>query len=155
MTGLIHEQFLVERLLPGSPAHGFRFFADRDLKRRWTSCHPDWHEIESGFDFRPGGSELSLLQAPDGRVHEYRAHYLDIARARHIIYAFTMRIDARLVSSSHATVELHPAPGGTRMLYTEQAAFTDAADVALRREGTGWGFDRLLVAVEADLATLQ
>ena len=155
MTGLIHERFLVERLLPGSPTHAFRFFADHDLKRRWTNCHPDWREIETNFDFRPGGSELSLLQAPDGRVHEYRAHYLDIARAQHIIYAFTMRIDARLVSSSHATIELRATSGDTRMVYTEQAAFADATNIASRREGTGWGFDRLVVAAEADLATLQ
>lgn len=35
-----HRSFVIERTLPGSPTHAFRFWSDHALKRRWTSCHP-------------------------------------------------------------------------------------------------------------------
>ncbi|EME71492.1 activator of Hsp90 ATPase-like protein [Paramagnetospirillum caucaseum] len=156
MSPYSHTSFIIERTLPGSPAHAFRFFSEPELKRRWTSCHPDWRQEEASLDFRNGGGEISRLRAPDGRVHEFRAHYLDIVAARHIVYAFTMRTDGELVSSSMVTVEFTPSPAGTAMLYTEQAVFLRGEpDIAPRREGTGHGFDRLVAEVERSRAVIQ
>lgn len=151
MTSFTHTTLVIERTLSGKPKHAFRFFSDPELKRRWTSCHPDWQEIETGWDFRVGGEELNRLKSPDGKLHEFRSRYLDILEARHIVYAFTMRTDGSLISSSMATIEFKPssAAGKTSMLYTEQAAFLGGDEqVAPRREGTGHGFDRLVAEVE-------
>jgi len=155
MTRLAHTSFVVERALPGRPARAFRYFAELELKRRWTQCHPDWREIEVQLDFRIGGAELSRLRAPDGAVHAFRAHYLDIVVPARIVYAFTMRVDDALVSSSLATIELTAAGRGTAMHYTEHAAFVDAAAIPGRRDGTGHGFDRLAATIERSLATVQ
>ena len=155
MTPYAHTTFVIERTLPGAPDNAFRFFSDPALKQRWTDCHPDWRPLEVRMDFRNGGEEVSRLQDQAGRAHEFRAHYLDIAPARHIIYAFTMRIDDALVSSSQATIEFTPMPSGTRMLYTEQAVFLHAEDIAPRREGTGFGFDRMIAEIERGSAVIQ
>ncbi len=151
MSPFTHTTFVIERVLPGNTKHAFQFFSDPKLKRRWTSCHPDWQEIETRCDFRIGGEELSLLRSPDGKVHEFRSRYLDILEAGHIVYAFTMRTDGNLISSSMATIEFKPSSktASTAMLYTEQAAFLGGeAEIAPRREGTGHGFNRLVAEVE-------
>lgn len=156
MSQYAHTTFTMERSLPVKPSRAFRFFSEPELKRRWTECHPDWLQIESQIDFRNGGGEINRLQAPDGKVHEFRAHYLDIHEERHIIYAFTMRIDGDLISSSIVTIEFEPTPKGTVMLYTEQAVFMEGEhEIPPRREGTGYGFDRLVVEVERSLSTIQ
>ena len=62
-----HRTFVIERDLPGSVAHAFRFWSDHALKRRWTACHPDWQVMEDHFDFKVGGSERMTWRRPDGR----------------------------------------------------------------------------------------
>ena len=52
-----HRTFVIERDLPGSVGHAFRFWSDHQLKRRWTACHPDWQVMEDHFDFAIGGAE--------------------------------------------------------------------------------------------------
>lgn len=154
MIRFTHTTFVIERTLPARPKHAFRFFSEPALKRRWTSCHPDWKEIEARCDFRIGGEELSRLKSPDGKTHEFRSRYLDILEPGHIVYAFTMRTDGALISSSMATIEFKPASTATDtlMLYTEQAAFLGGEkEIAPRRAGTGYGFDRLVAEVERGL----
>ncbi len=138
-----HRTFVIERELPGSPAHAFRFWSDHQLKRRWNACHPDWEVIEDSFDFRVDGGERLIWRMPDGTVQQMLAHFLEIAPRQRIVYAYTMRTDARSISSSLVTVEFAGAPGGTTMTFTEQAVFADSKDGDIREGGTGVGFDRL------------
>jgi len=59
-----------------------------------------------------------------------------------------MHRDETRISVSLATVELAPAGDGTRLLFTEQAAFLDGQDTAAERErGTG----TLLENLDAEL----
>jgi uncharacterized protein YndB with AHSA1/START domain len=138
-----HRTFVIERELPGSLGHAFRFWADHQLKRRWTACHPDWTVIEDHFDFRIDGSERMQWQMPDGTEQAMIAHYLDIQPRQHIVYAYTMRTNGVSISSSLVTVEFSPQPGKTIMTFTEQAVFGSAKDGDIRESGTGDGFERL------------
>jgi len=147
-----HTDFVIERDLPGSPAHAYRFWAEHDRKRIWTSCHPDWTVEEDTFDFRIDGRETLRWRTPEGVEHGFRAHYLDIVPGKQIIYAYAMNAGARQISASLVTVEFTRKGEKTRMAYTEQAAFLDAADAAPRSSGTGNGFDRLALAIEKSLA---
>jgi uncharacterized protein YndB with AHSA1/START domain len=62
--------------------------------------------------------------------------YLDIVANRRIVFAYTMSVGDRRMSASLATVELVPSGSGTRLTFTEQAAFFDRSDGAeLRQEG--------------------
>jgi uncharacterized protein YndB with AHSA1/START domain len=96
-----HRSFVIERTLPGSPGHAYRFWSDHALKRRWTSCHPDWHVLEDRLDFAVDGSECLRWRMPDGTeqsmlgalpgdqakgAHRLRLHHA-IWRTEHILVA--------------------------------------------------------------------
>lgn len=148
-----HTSFVIERDLPGSPRHAFRFWSEHERKRQWTSCHADWTVEEDRFDFRIDGAELVRWRLPDGTEFSYRARYFDIVPGERIIYAYAMNTGTEQVSASLVTVAFAGKGAKTRMTYTEQSAFLDAADAAPRSSGTGSGFDRLALAIEQSLAT--
>jgi len=150
MTGTFvdHATFTVERMLPGRPSHAFRFWSEHDLKRRWTSCHPDWTVLEDSFDLRIGGSEVVRWRTAEGETRGFRAHYFDIVPGERIVYAYEMTLGAKRLSVSLATVVFAADGAQTRMTFTEQAAVLDAeAGLEMRASGTGSGFDRLAAAM--------
>ena len=142
-TSVDHRTFVIERELPGSPAHAFRFWSDRALKRRWSACHPDWQVIEDSFDFRIDGGERMIWRMPDGTEQAMVASFLEIHPRERIVYAYAMRTNGVSISSSLVTVEFAGHHGTTTMIFTEQAVFADPADGDIRQSGTGLGFDRL------------
>lgn len=144
-----HRTFVIERVLPGRPAHAFRFFAEYELKRRWISCHPDWTVLEDGFDFRVGGGETMRWVMPDGVEQSLQIHYLEIHPGQRIIYAYTMETNGHAISSSLVTIELEARGAGSVMTYTEQAVFGSARDGDIRESGTGIGYDRLVEVMHA------
>ncbi|MYZ49123.1 SRPBCC family protein [Propylenella binzhouense] len=143
-----HATFVIERALPGRPAHAFRFWSEPALKRLWNSCHPEWETLESRFDFRKAGSEATRWRMPEGGILEVRAHYFEIEPAVRIVYAYEMVRDGRCLSVSLATAEFAPEGAATRMTFTEQAAFLDGSGPDARRAGTDEGFDRLAAVME-------
>lgn len=147
-----HTSFVIERDLPGSPRHAFRFWSDHQRKRQWTSCHPDWTVEEDRFDFRIDGSERVRWRMPDGTENGFRATYFDIVPDQRIVYGYAMNSGTRQISASLVTVQLFAAGNQTRMTYTEQAVFADEADARIRSSGTGSGFDRLALVLEQSLA---
>lgn len=148
-----HRMFVIERILPGSPRHAFRFWSDFELKRRWISCHPDWRVLEDSFNFVQGGGERMRWAMPDGQEQALLLHYLEIHPGERIVYAYTMLAGGSSISSSLVTVEFTPKGGKTMMTWTEQAVFGSAADGDIRESGTGVGFDRLIAAMEAEVVT--
>lgn len=150
---LHHTSFVIERRLPGSPAHAFRFWAEQALKRQWNGCHPDWTVLEDTFDFRIGGSETVRWRMPDGSEQGFAAHYLDIVPTDRIVYAYAMRVGGAPLSSSLVTVEFTGTGAACLMTFTEQAAFRDEMVADQRRSGTGVGFDRLADVLEQAMAT--
>ncbi len=151
-----HTTFVIERELPGSPRHAFRFWAEPELKERWTGCHADWTVLERAFDFRPGGGEAKRWRTPEGKELSFRACYFDIVSAQRIIYAYEMRFGAELLSASLVTVELAPAGARTWMTFTEQAAFLAGEGAREQRVlGTGEGFDRLAEVIAGEAIGVQ
>ncbi len=150
MNDTHHSTFTVERTLPGSPRHAFRFWSDPALKLSWTDCHADWTVLEEHFDFRVGGDEVRRWRMPGGQELAFRARYFDIEPPRRIVYAFAMSVGSSRQSVSLATVELGAAGNATRMLFTEQLAFLGGEDARRARiAGTAEGFDRLVAVVAA------
>lgn len=143
-----HKTFVIERLLPASRKHAFRFFAEPDLKKRWNDCHTSWTVLEDRFDFRAGGVEAKRWRTAGGDEQSFFAHYFDIVPAHRIIYAFDMGFRGERVSASLATIELSADGAGTRMLFTEQMAWLGGREaMQIRIAGTGEGFDKLVGAV--------
>lgn len=149
-----HKTFVVERELAASPKHAFRFFSEPALKKRWTSCHPDWAVLEEAFDFRVGGVEAKRWRTDEGKEQTFLARYLDIVPARRIIYAFDMGFAGERLSASLATVEfVAEAAARTRMIFTEQIAWLgEAGSIQMRIAGTGEGLDRLADIIAMDIA---
>lgn len=145
-----HRSFVINRRLPGSPGHAFRFWSDHELKRRWTSCHPDWTVLEDAFDFRVDGGERMIWRMPDGTEQAMLAHFLEIHPRERIVYAYTMRTSGEPISSSLVTVEFAASDAATLMTFTEQAVFRDKGIGDIRQGGTALGFDRLAEAMAAD-----
>ena len=138
-----HRSFVIERELPGSPAHAFRFWSEHELKRRWNACHPDWQVIEDRFHFRVDGYESMIWRMPDGTKQTMLAHFLEVHPRQRIVYAYTMRTNDVPISSSLVTVEFEGRDGKTVMTFTEQAVFANSADGDMRESGTAIGFSRL------------
>lgn len=151
-----HATFVIERELPGSPRHAFRFWAEPELKDRWTGCHPDWTVLEERFDFRVGGLEAKRWQTSEGDEQTFNAFYLDIAAEQRIIYAYEMSFKGARVSASLVTIELTRSTAGTRMRFTEQAVFLAGGGThQQRRMGTEQGFDRLIMIMAEETSGAQ
>lgn len=151
-----HTTFVIERELPGSPRHAFRFWAEPKLKERWTGCHPDWTVLEEKFDFRAGGSEVKRWRTPEGDELTFHAFYLDVAAEQRIIYAYEMSFKGERLSASLVTVELTPSAARTRMTFTEQAAFLGGGGTRQQRVmGTEEGFERLIRVIAEETSGAQ
>jgi uncharacterized protein YndB with AHSA1/START domain len=140
-----HATFAIERSYEASPARVFAAWADPEAKRRWFG--PNGAQGAYELDFRIGGQERSRLEH-EGATYTYDATYQDIVPDERIVYAYDMHRDDTRMSVSLATVELSPSGAGTRLLFTEQAAFLDGQDTPAERErGTG----SLLENLDAEL----
>lgn len=146
-----HTSFVIERELPGSPKHAFRFWSDPTLKARWSGCHADWTVLEEAFDFQAGGKETKRWRTPEGQELTFHAFYLDVVQDERIIYAYEMSLGGARLSASLVTIVLTPHGGSTHMKFTEQAAFLAGDGTSEQRiEGTAEGFDRLVEVVSAE-----
>jgi uncharacterized protein YndB with AHSA1/START domain len=148
-----HATFVIERSYDASPARVFAAFANPEQKARWNSCHDEWETVEHAFDFRVGGREINRAGPAGGPVHSFEALYHDIVPGQRIVYSYDMSVDDTRISASLATVQFEPAGSGTRLVFTEQAAFLDGHhDPAMREEGTGIGLDRLGTMLQGEMA---
>ena len=143
-----HASFTIELRVDATPANVFAAWAEPALKRRWFGDAEGWTDVEHRLDFRAGGSEYATGRRPGGPLHANETVFLNIVPQRRIVFAYTMRLDDKPISASLATVTLQPDGGGTRLVYTEQAAFLDGLDsVDQRRSGWIWLLGELEAAV--------
>ncbi|WP_426362450.1 SRPBCC domain-containing protein [Streptomyces sp. E-08] len=128
-----YDTFTVESLQAVPPGAVFGAFADDTVRRRWFRM-PGRHATYR-HDFTVGGGEVasSVFPVPDAEPERlaYASTYLDITPDARIVFAYTSRVNDVPRWSSLVTVELHPEGDGTRLRWTEQAAFlTPSAEPA-------------------------
>lgn len=144
-----HSTFVIERNYPVAPERVFAAFSDVAKKRRWFAEGEGFDVEEFRMDFRVGGSEQIRFRSKDGRTFVNHTIYQDILPNRHIVFAYTMSVSDKRISSSQATVEFLPRGKGTDLIFTEQGAFFEGADGPQMRE-QGWG--KLLDQLAKELA---
>ncbi|HEY7552868.1 MAG TPA: SRPBCC family protein [Hyphomicrobiaceae bacterium] len=147
---VVHATFAIERTYGATPARVFAAFADARAKAAWFRGPDEWERGAYELDFRVGGRERLSGGPTGGTVHTFDCLYHDIVRNERIVYSYDMHLDERHISVSLATVVIEPAGQGTRLVFTEQAAFLDGYDNAGSREhGTGALLDKLGAALDA------
>jgi uncharacterized protein YndB with AHSA1/START domain len=144
-----HASFVIDRTFAAAPTRVFAAFASAEAKARWFAGPASWKLVDRSMDFRVGGRERLQGSFAGGRTSTFEAQYFDIVENERLVYAYSMHLDDKHISVSLATVELRPAAGGTRLLYTEQGAFLDGYDDAGSREqGSRILFDNLARSLE-------
>lgn len=138
-----HGSFTLERVFRASPAKVFDAFADPDKKRRWFAEGPGFHLDSFMMDFRVGGEEKSRFRfvadkpIAEGTPCSNDTVYMDIVPNRRIVIAYSMSMAGSIFSVSLATMEFMAEGAGTRLVFTEQAAFFENADgIEMREQGT-------------------
>ena len=141
---VVHGSFTHERTFRAPVARVFSAWSDIETKARWFMGPPDqWKLLERQLDFRVGGTEL-LCGAFGATETVFSARYYEIVPNARLVYVYDMHHGDKHLSVSLATVEFAAVGGGTRMTFTEQAAFLDGEDgVPSRDVGTAAHWERL------------
>lgn len=149
--GTQHASFTLEKRIAAPPARVFAAWSDPAARERWFVKEEGWRATDYRQDFRPGGRERGSFQRAAGEpVYANETWFMEIVPQRRIVFAYTMDADEHRISASLSTVELLPEGEGTRLVYTEQAAFLDGRDKPdFRRQGWEGLLDRLEAEVAA------
>lgn len=138
-----HNTFIIERAYPAGPQQVFRAFSDPARKRRWFAEGAGFEVDSFEMDFRVGGFERSRFRftagtpVPEGTACANDTVYLDIVTNARIVTAYTMTVGGNRMSASQSTFEFVAEGTGTKLIFTEQAAFFERADGPQIRE-QGW-----------------
>jgi uncharacterized protein YndB with AHSA1/START domain len=139
-----HGNFALERRFDAAPALVFRALTDVGMKRRWFADGDGWVTEDYVLDAREGGRETGTFRFENGPPIRNETIYLDVVPNHRLVMAYCMYIDGKRLSASLATVTLLPDGAGTKLTYTEQAAFLDGADtLASRKDGCAQLLDTL------------
>jgi uncharacterized protein YndB with AHSA1/START domain len=151
MTTTTHASFVIERRYGAEPARVFAAWSDPLAKRQWFVEGEGWEIQSYELDFREGGRETSRFRFLKGEEVFGEATMMgaetvfnEIVPNERIIFTYAMDRNGRRFSVSLASLELSPAGAGTRMIFTEHAAFFEDGDGPQMREA-GWRelFERL------------
>jgi uncharacterized protein YndB with AHSA1/START domain len=138
-----HGTFSIERIFKSAPARLFDAFSDPAKKRRWFGEGSGLHLDAFEMDFRVGGADrLRFRFAADKPIAEGTlctndTVYMDIVPDSRIVIAYGMSVAGQPISCSLATMEFLADGTGTRLVFTEQAAFFPGGDgIEMREVGT-------------------
>lgn len=139
-----HSTFVIERIYPATPERAFAAFSNPAKKKRWFGEGEEAKLESFEMDFRVGGSDRIRFRSHDGLLFTNDTVYRDIVPDQRIVFAYNMSVGDKRISSSLSTIEFLTVQNGTKLMFTEQAAFFDGADGPQIREA-GWNalFDRL------------
>ena len=149
-----HSTFVLERAYPVAPDRVFSAFSDPVQKRRWYTGGRSMDVEQFEMDFRIGGHDRALYRFQPGTPFPgtpilYQTAYQDIVPGRRIVFAYSVTLGDRRISTSLATFEFLPSATGSNLVFTEQGAFFEGADGPEMR-AAGWR--SLLDRLAQDLA---
>lgn len=138
----------LERLIAAPPEKVFDAWVKPELLVRWWG--PDGFDVpEHALDVRQGGHWRTIMRSPEGALHTVSGVYRAIEPPRRLVFTWGWH-DGATGARGHeteVTVTFHAAPGGTRLVLTQQTFETAESR---NQHGHGWqsSFDCLARLVE-------
>ena len=136
----VHE-LVITRLIP-VPRHTlFRCWTEPALITQWFTP-PPWRTVHAEVDLRAGGSNLIVMQGPDGTQMPSRGVYLDVVPSERLVFtdAFTSAWVPSAKPFFTGILTFEDEAGQTR--YTARARHWNAEDNAAHEAMgfyQGWG----------------
>ena len=144
MTTTTHGSFIIEQRYNASRERVFAAWADPKAKRAWFAEGEGWDIRSYELDFREGGTEKSTFRVVSGNnpfppetTFGNDTVFNEIIPNERIIFTYSMDREGVRFSISLAVVEFSDADKGTRLVFTEHAAFFEGGDGVKMREA-GW-----------------
>ena len=132
-----HDTLVIDRTFDADPTRVFAAWASPEARKQWAVPDDGWEIADDEHDFRVGGHEVSHFGPPGDPRYRAETNYFDIVPNARIVMAGPMYDRDTRISVSLATVEFLALGAGTRVIYTEQAAFLDGRDTPTSRR-QGW-----------------
>jgi uncharacterized protein YndB with AHSA1/START domain len=144
MTNTDHATFTIERAYKHPPAKVFAAWADPRAKRAWFAEGEGWEIKSFDLDFREGGAETSRFRFAKSEETSGEETWFgndtvfnEIVPHERVLFTYAMDRNGVRFSVSLACAEFKPAGAGTRLVFTEHAAFLEGGDGVKMREA-GW-----------------
>ena len=124
------------------PAHlVWRAWTEPSLLKQWFTPAP-WRTTECELDLRPGGKFRTVMQGPEGQVHDNTGCVLFVVPQKLLVFTDALGPGYRPTGSAFmtASVEITPTATGTlyiaRALHKDEAAKTQHEEMGFHQ---GWG----------------
>jgi uncharacterized protein YndB with AHSA1/START domain len=117
----------LERTVRADRDQAFAAWTQPELLKVWSA--PEGMSIPEGEqELRVGGPWRVVMEEPDGTRHEAFGRYREITPPERLVYIHAWRLagsdGAESTPETVVTVELHPVPGGTRVVLTQEGFAT-------------------------------
>lgn len=152
MTAPANDRELVlTRFIPAPPALVYRAWTDPALLLQWFTPAP-WKTTKAELDVRPGGSNLIVMEGPEGQIVPNRGVYLDVVPNERLVItdAFVSAWEPSFKAFMTAVLTFEPEGAGTR--YTARVRHWSESDREAHEDmgfHDGWGAatDQLVAAI--------
>ena len=132
---------ILDRLIPVARTKLWRCWIEPALMKEWF-CPKPWRVTHAALELRAGGSNLVVMQGPEGEEIPHRGVYLEVVPGRRLVFtdAFVRAWVPSGKAFMVATVTFADEAGGTRYR-VEVAHWTneDRAQHAATGFHEGWG----------------
>ncbi|MGO4838324.1 SRPBCC family protein [Rhizobiaceae sp. 2RAB30] len=147
-----HATIVIERNYQASPARLFVAFADPAQRIRWGVPSSNAELVYDEADFRIGGVDVSRCGPRGNLIYRVEARYHDIMPGQRIVYSEIVRQEEFPLSFALITVDVEAAPGGSRLILTDQVtAYGGARMIDGHRAGHESALDNLRAELESEV----
>ncbi len=152
MTAPANDRELVlTRFIPAPPALVYRAWTDPALLLQWFTPAP-WRTTKAELDVRPGGSNLIVMEGPEGQIVPNRGVYLDVVPNERLVItdAFVSAWEPSFKAFVTAVLTFEAEGDGTR--YTARVRHWSESDREAHEdmgfhEGWGAATDQLVAVI--------
>jgi uncharacterized protein YndB with AHSA1/START domain len=130
---------VVERLIPAPPERVFAAWIDPVVASTWLFRTPAGEIIRAEFDASPGG-EFAIVERREDEDIVHAGEFEEIEAPHRLVFVFSLD---QFRTANRVTVEIEPAPEGSRLKLTHELDSQWAAFADRTREGWALMLDGL------------